>query len=349
MSSSTLTRKILPTIVFPALVGVAIKFMLGNLAKSGTSAKLAASCTPTAEFIPPNILPYTNIALLDRRLCGLVSFFHAALAEENLPLLEPLLAGMSILAVIPFVESARKGRSTAIAFPVITGLLYQTFSAAVILPLWWLVFIVTGGADLHRPSYIIRRNTRIVQGQAEGILFSIFVGFLLPTVGMVVFEDPQVTALWQGFPLWMSIGNVCHRLFRPSPKSGHTVVQICYLLCFVLSSSYYIGTVWPRFQDVKQLQHFFLPHLSPLASEGTLELGALEFLKWDTAITIGSMMLGTLWFARSATEFVLLVLWNAVVSVALGPCAAIAGVFLWREEAMEVQRPVEVDAKAKFD
>jgi len=75
----------------------------------------------------------------------------------------------------------------------------------------------------------------------------------------------------------------------------------------------------------------------------------LEFLKWDTAITIGSMMLGTLWFARSATEFVLLVLWNAVVSVALGPSAAIAGVFLWREEAMEVQRPVEVDAKAKFD
>jgi hypothetical protein len=49
---------------------------------------------------------------------------------------------------------------------------------------------------------------------------------------------------------------------------------------------------------------------------------------------MGPSLLGTLWFARNAKQVVLITLWNVIVTVVVGPGAAVSGVLLWREWAL---------------
>ena len=49
---------------------------------------------------------------------------------------------------------------------------------------------------------------------------------------------------------------------------------------------------------------------------------------------MGSNLLGTLWFASSAKQAALMVLWDLLASVVVGPGAAISGVLLWRERRL---------------
>jgi hypothetical protein len=72
------------------------------------------------------------------------------------------------------------------------------------------------------------------------------------------------------------------------------------------------------------------------------ELAAMGFLKWDAVFGTGAIVLASLWFARNVKELFTLVVWYAVGIVFLGPGAALAGVFLWRESILEATRPVAV-------
>jgi hypothetical protein len=54
-------------------------------------------------------------------------------------------------------------------------------------------------------------------------------------------------------------------------------------------------------------------------------------LQWDAAFTLGSGVVGTLWFANNAKQVALIALWNVISSVIVGPGAAVSGVLIWRE------------------
>ena len=56
---------------------------------------------------------------------------------------------------------------------------------------------------------------------------------------------------------------------------------------------------------------------------------------------MGSSLLGTLWFAHNAKQTVLIALWNVIASVVVGPSAAVSGVLLWREWALNGAREEE--------
>jgi hypothetical protein len=322
--------------------------MFGYLATSGTSVRIQRHCVPSEtplHAIPlPNRLQYTGIRELDLQLCGYVVFFHNVIKPVNNPFTTDFLVTLTTYATILYFEAARHGRSRVLALPVIVGLLYQIYSIAVIYPLYWLAFIWTGAASLHkRPG---GEHTKIDQAHAEGILFSIFVGFLVPTACMFIMDDPYVTAIWQVFPLLMTISQLAHRLFRPSsryPYSGYPTVRASYILLFVLASSYHIGIAWPKFKDTALLKHLFAPTITPNSEMMTLELGVLEFLKLDAAFSTATIVLASLWFARNFKEILLLVGWYVVAIVLVGPGAAVAGVFLWRESLLNAQRLVAVE------
>lgn len=279
----------------------------------------------------------------------MVAFFHASMEPSVAPFLTHFIFSFSTITVIPFVEAARRGRHIALAFPAVVGLMYQALSVGAIMPLYWLIFIVTGAASLHRCAG--GEHTKVDQAHAEAAVFGLFVGCIIPTACMLILQDPYVTAIWQAFPLWMSLAQFIHILFRPShryPESGYRTVQATYLIVFMLSSSSHIATIWPRIDDHAALKQLFVPSLSaPNPQAFTLEMGALDFLQWDATMSYASTILATFWFARNAKEFLVLIAWYTAAVGAFGPGAAIAGVFLWREALLNAQQPT-VDLKATF-
>lgn len=92
--------------------------------------------------------------------------------------------------------------------------------------------------------------------------------------------------------------------------------------------------------DTAALRSMFLPvtamdTFDPVTT--SLTEGALQFIKWDIIIGVGSVMLATFWMADSVLSLVGILAWYAIASVAFGPAAAIAGVFLWRENRLNGQ------------
>ena len=158
---------------------------------------------------------------------------------------------------------------------------------------------------------------------------------------MFLLDDPHVTAIWQVFPIAMTLSQWAHRFFRPSSRysySGYPTIRATYILLFIVTSTYHVSIVWPKFRDIAWLKLVFGLDLHPTPM--SLELAAMGFLKWDAVFGTAAIVLASLWFARSVKELLILVVWYAVVTVFLGPGAALAGVFLWRESILNAMRPV---------
>ncbi|KAH0830261.1 hypothetical protein J3R83DRAFT_1625 [Lanmaoa asiatica] len=73
--------------------------------------------------------------------------------------------------------------------------------------------------------------------------------------------------------------------------------------------------------------------------------GVHEFIKWDLIFGAGSVMLATFWMADSALSLVGILIWYGIATIALGPSAAITGVFLWRERRLNGQGPAKETPK----
>lgn len=154
--------------------------MFGHGQHAGTSTKLVHKCIPPTPFT----LPYTGIASIDTSLCPLVAFFDTMLEpEHNIPFNVELLTGLAALAIVPYLEAARTGRNAMLELHWVIGVVYQKFTGAVILPLYWMLFIVTGTAGLHRAPRLSARvgvqTGSIDQRHAEAAAFSLLVAYIL--------------------------------------------------------------------------------------------------------------------------------------------------------------------------
>ncbi|OAX40504.1 hypothetical protein K503DRAFT_687381 [Rhizopogon vinicolor AM-OR11-026] len=245
---------------------------------------------------------------------------------------------LSAIAIIPFAEAVRESRSAWLRMPATTGIIFQLCSCAVIMPVYWFTFALTGGTT---------RRDNINQGNAEALLSALLVGYALPTVCMVVLENPVMTAIWQVFPLFMKIAQWAHCKIRPPSRytgSGCRTVQAMYMLVIITSASLHAVYIWPLFNSPALFQKIMIPPMAPSDSTTiSITEGVAAFLKWDMAFGAGSTILITLWFARSLTDLVLLILWHAVATIAVGPGAVIAGAMLWREATINAQAIANVD------
>lgn len=330
---------ILPCLIFPVLSAVAFKTIFAHSIKgSGLGAKLKAECPafPGYGAATPYRITYTGLDPLDSKLCILVAMFHAAMEPLSFPFLTYFLGTAAPLTSIPAVEASRISRHFTIAFPIIIGAFCQTITVGVTMPIYWLCFILTSNLPGHE-------KTMISQASAESILFSIFIGSIVPSAAMFILKDPTVTAIWQFFPLWASIAGWIHLKLRPiasAPESGYVTIQMMHAAMFVIASSTHAAATWPSLQtkDINALKALFLPSISMLDPATTsAELAAKDLLQWDATFAFGSTILASLWFAGSIKDLLAILAWYTVAIPVVGPGAAITGVLFWRESKLNAQ------------
>lgn len=283
---------------------------------------------------------YLGLGPIDNFLCFLVSFFHASFDPATFPFSADFMASWSTPVALSFVEAARSGRSTVLAFPAVMGLLYQTEGAGVIFPLFWLALILSGHTRLDRVT------ARIDHATAEATLFAVLIGFAVPSALMLTLQDPVVTAAWQFFPAWMWVAQTTHLFFRPSwryPTSGYWTVQATFIFTFLVSAISHVAVIGAM-QDLESLRDLYVPPIVPIDAATTgLHLATHVFLQWDATFTFVSSLLGTLWFARNVKQAALIALWDVIATAVFGPGAAVSGVLLWREWTLN--GPSEVSKK----
>lgn len=242
-----------------------MKLTFGNFLASGLAVTLDEKCPNhlTSLELTPHRLQYTAVPSVDRALCGLVTFFHLTFTLEVLPFLTYFLGTTVALLAIPAFESCRNGRHSILALPVIFGLLMQLMTVGAVLPIYWLIFILTGTAQRR----VAGSNTKITSAHAQAVVFGLTIGAGIPSFCLLFLQDPHVTALWQLFPLWQFLAQSAHLLVRrPSahPESGYSWVCSLYIGAFIIASSTHIGTLSKG--DLQSIKDIFLPSVDPLTS-----------------------------------------------------------------------------------
>jgi hypothetical protein len=316
---------VLPLLVFPFISALGIKYLFILSFPPKLQSLILSKCSPGSSAA----VQYTGINELDKALCGISVFFNETLedADARAYTIE-LLTNMSPISALILLEAGR-GQSRSTWLPsvcaTLVGFAYQYLSGTVILPFCWLYLIIT------------KRSLGIgtlSHAYAEATLFAFFVGFLIPATAVFVMQDPEVTVLWQQFPVWMFLGQRLHLIVRPDDgkTSGRRTAQILYVLTFVMSALPHLNIVWPVHDDPIALWKQFSPQQYHPDEPITLLKGAYTFLKWDGLFIAGSALLATMWFAQSFFELMVLLLWNVSATLTVGPGAALSVVYIWREE-----------------
>ncbi|KAG5220816.1 Citreoviridin biosynthesis protein [Salix suchowensis] len=224
--------------------------------------------------------PFTGVHGIDGFICGLVAFFHAELEPQLSPYLLYFAGTSGFLMAFPAIEAHRKGRSLFIAFPIIVGLLGQTITIGITLTIYWLAFIWTGASSRRADAH-----SHITKPQAESIIFATAVGSMLPSMGLMLFKDPKVTAYWQIFPVYASIAGLAYGLLRPAPRtteSGYKLVRQMYMGMFVSSAIMHLWIVGPKLLEPPALASFVFPSTTSLPTTASLSAKADDFLKWTS-------------------------------------------------------------------
>jgi hypothetical protein len=323
-----LSLVLLPVLLFVSLAFAARHFLIGFFIKSGGAALLTGQCPPNPG---PYSVRYVGLGPIDGLLCILVAFFQSSFDPTTFPFAADFASSWATPIALTFVEAARSGCCSFLAFPAIMGLLCQIQGAGFIFPLFWLELILAGHTSLNRVA------ARIDQARAEATLFAVLAGFALPTALMLILQDPVVTAAWQFFPAWMWVARAAHLFIRPSSRhntSGYWTVQATFIFTFITSAISHIAAIL-AIKDLNLLRDLYVPPIVPPDPATTnLQLATHVFFQWDAVFTMGSSLLGTLWFARNAKQVFLITLWNVIATVVVGPGAAVSGVLLWRERAL---------------
>lgn len=232
----------------------------------------------------------------------------------------------SILYIIPAVESFRTGRSVAIAFPVVVGLLGQVCGIGTTMPLYYLVFFLSGGRARFNST------TSITRVHAQAIMFGLTVGAGIPSICMVTSQNPIATAIWQPFPIFMAVATFLYlKIKQPvHAESGFGIIQLFYLVSLVVASLFYLVELWPRRSDLEAVKALYVPSLTPLVGAPT-PVQIHDFLKWDLTFALLSTGIAQLWFVSDIIEIPLILLWYLIAIPFIGPGAAVIAVNMWRE------------------
>ena len=342
---------------------------------AGVSASIDALCPSPSSSQIPKPLPfiftssktyvrsYTFISSVDQGVCHLIAFFHLLLDS---PFLGPrkftsYLFGTALpYVIVPIIEAYRyPGKQHwLLRYPTFWLMLSQIVTLGIAFNLYWPLLLISRAPSSETEENSRQTNsgaknskktdpgaekiaTLIGPAQAEGLIFGLTLGLVVPSVATVLQNDPFMTWVWQFFPVFVALARVVYVSLRPDSENRtketvkplrQNAIRAFYIACFLTASITHIYFVRPLLQrsDWKmQLVDFLIPlRPSPGAHPSR---HAHNFLKWDHALGYGSILVGLLWSAENFGQVVKILLWYAVAIPAFGAGGAVMGVLAWRD------------------
>jgi hypothetical protein len=286
----------------------------------------------------------SHLPVIGAPSCFIVSFFEAAAASaRTFATLAAILSFIGGLLTVSTVEAARicNAPNVLIAYPTGAWLVFNLMGGAIV---WQLVILPAffhrarkilrdrkeGGAEALRESEdahpTFGQNLRHLTVDAEivAIPASVALGFVVPSVLMLVYDSPPFIGVWLFFPVWVSIIRQLVRaallryqtherksLHLESHRRYLMVVYAVPVLCSALAHGLLIYSAFTR-DDRKEMTR-----------------STIKFIEIDVFFIALTVLY---WLFIEAGWRVALVM--MAVSVVLGPGAGVCIGWIYRETAI---------------
>jgi hypothetical protein len=180
--------------------------------------------------------------------------------------------------------------------------------------------------------------------EVEGLIFGLVLGAVLPSINMVVLNDPFATWVWQFYPVCVALARAVYViLFRTSEVDeeektnerggphSQRALRALYIACFLIASITHIRFTWSLFlkRDWRMLVDFLIPVRASNGAHPSRQMH--NFLKWDYALGYGSLSVALLWSATNFGQVVRMLLWYAIAIPVFGMGGAVMGILAWRD------------------
>ncbi|ETI28353.1 hypothetical protein G647_00802 [Cladophialophora carrionii CBS 160.54] len=316
---------------------------------------------------------YTGIAPVDQGLTFLVTAFMNAASGWDagfFVFLGYFLVSFFAILTVWAVESCRERNGRALTrFTYIYALLYQTVGGAVIVPIYYLVYLY----DTSSNSYWSKPRN-IPLPYAKALLPALIIGYLIPT-GLIflpysapdMWTTQAAVAFWQPSPWYVDILIwVFAKLYsgRSSTKSSPSnrnsdILHLnrIYLTSFLVTGMLHLFIIYlilfsPNSEH--SFSHMFLDPFSYSSTQMSMVQGMHGIFLADFWIIFASSLLWAylaLWDLKRV-KLADVNLWSvgillAIGTVAVGPGAVVTGVWYWREKQLTGQEKEKEKEKAR--
>jgi len=295
---------------------------------------------------------YTGIFPLDFCLSILVAFWfygtNGSDAGSQLFLIDMLPITNSAYLWL-YVESTRTcEKPSAISYPIIWGLLWQSFGAAFIIPVYYYNHLNwIDSKSMALPSIDSSSAKALPLSFALGAILAIMV--ILPTwIDRSPILHQDILAVWNVYPLWVSLAQIgAVAVFASSKKSKDKAVwwtRFSYLTAAMFSSLGHLYTAISMLISAEPsvgLVRMYVPFLpaGPQGAHEVLEFGPWLFLQYDNIIISFSSLswayiLLDRSLAKDSSMRFRLPTTLLISSIVLGPGATVSLALFMRESAL---------------
>ncbi|KAH7074674.1 hypothetical protein BKA63DRAFT_319137 [Paraphoma chrysanthemicola] len=348
--------------ILPLLSATGLWYMRINTvlkdAPVGFNQTLEAGVHPNGVVIKKS---YTGLGPVDEVLKLLVTAFLPGAARWNEPAFWQqfhfLLQIAPMIAVMNIEACRERNRGSWIKYTAFFSFLYQNIGGAVIIPIWMLLF-----HRLSSPNTYFNTGRTVPLPYARLILPSILVIYLAPSLAIFYpgnsLETLQTILAWWQFtpifvniPLWFAASSVSAAPVTGKAKTADAqhLKVIYYVVFFISLISHWITIFFVTSSEnpAVSLRSVFLP--SPARWLTSYDNGLLWIFQWDwiicalmylipafVAICDLQRLLPDLDTDSLNDRMQMAVYLVCALTVLGGPGAALAGVWGWREEQMEI-------------
>lgn len=320
---------VISALAFPALSYVAFKIL--------HSPTLQSAFFPWfGEHTAPNRLSYTGVDSIDYVIALLVTFFIVALDRDRLDVrlhtLQLLASSPAVATVVTMDASARfKSTTISILMPLATGILSQTLGGATIYPIYFLVSYLTFLYRSQSSGFIDKRRS-------EAVLLGILIGAVVPTLVLVYDERiPTRSAVWQGYPVLVSIIQSVYLAVKPrarsTKRSGVSTANYALAMVTLLISVVTNVTLISQHSISYLAKSATPPYPEPSFTSDPRHGPVTYFLKWDGLIIFASTYLFMTITIPNITFFGIIgaLVWSLVGPMLLGGGGCLAALLAYKE------------------
>lgn len=268
---------------------------------------------------------YTGIFPMDKLLCILVEIFTLALSPPAEKFTQNFLLSLPTLVLVILLEGAREDRPWFVV-PLLWGLLYQVCSIGLIVSIMWFPLVLE-----YRRG---KATLPVTRTHAEGAFVALLLGYYVPTFAMLVTKHHIAIALWQLFPLYISVVQFLWPRLRGKaretyPAFTYTALEFT-IVTAALTHLYYLYTVRAEITFSSIYQWLPAWHLVE-GSRTTPIITARSFLQYDALTAYGTTIIAGLLLLGPSKRPVLWVIFSFFITVIFGPAAYIGILWIRRE------------------